>query len=1279
MTAHDYWMALSDQLGEQKCLPIWQWSAFEDSQSARNQLNAIREILENHFTRKEFGPNVAVLFLIHCALKMRLDLQWSNSIKSYREDIFNNVDWGNQQQWISLIKSAENVLQRKPLETKNRYEARIKIESGIPLSAIKQGTEQTTWRHLKRIWNRIDLPDTVLERWIEDEYEANQNSNHQNVLPGGEGAGFHFLKYGITILRDVDENNISRSLEQRHHFYPSTQGFVQFLEGSNRERDLDNELNWRKIVQINRILRLTGSPILYTHFILREDPSKQICDVILKCPSKESKTIAYDNGNFAPGTKPSGFFDSIEPVEIEINYQRDGAYQKINQQILDKLTADIIFFKPFYRNGELRENYYTHLERQPKAIEFPIVAALSDDYQNSYCLNTRDFFVGNINIKGLGNYNLYKFENLRDYNSSGLSNCPTELKLESPRQHFDVFQNGRKIKKISSGWPISPIFSSSVLRQSNGRWENVHFYNEVKNIHLSNFKLNTDNSEKGTEIAVFPKNFLYKFEFSRNSVIGLKLYSGANTEICPKEIRIDRIIANETLWSSLKHESIIECDIITDNDKILTLRIPSPIEGLSWRFESGNLPDTDDGCKKIPLRESKKTFLHYEATQGNSVILPDRIHWVISLMDYGQRLLLRDEIQYISNKYKDKSLFLELPNYLDILFSSTNSTEAKIKIEAHLLLDGEPANYRASNESRRISLIISRFDERTPPAETSYFYFGLLNPQDKCTQLNETPSQDELSKDFWVKVPAIELPGNHLVWNGIHRIRSYENNIFRADGLQGIQSILANKNYSEVISGLQEYFNTNKLLSETDKTFIDKYMCFCFIHKIPLCNLWLLQVVLECDWIACQIPSITELINKNESSYKFAFDGRLLRPEILGHEQYSAAFYDDTEDEIDESTINAFNLNSNLEKWRSVTGTFENLGKKYEKFFQEEVKWENVKEWKKTVCYIVENVILTPNNNDQRHQQHYLQALRCLRLLETVDDKSVALLLQKLVLNKYEKNIKGGFEYSARAVSKELGVKIDEEIGSYDGKYGFSVEQATHNGRIFALNKCWEKIVDKCCERYNSSPSQYGSRPNSCEKLEDFKNIIKPIIQQFQANKKNTGLIPTQKIDKLIINLEREIEEEAIQELESHPGVKQWLKDYSIIAPDNSPDITEIKNSFISSNCQNYEYTNDVKRVCHALALKALLQNRLEKIDQKYHLDTITFKNDLDIIIDKDDELPYQEELIKGFDYLSEWIKLNRPEISEYFKQREPWWRYHCMAFPDDVKLGFPKKLLERD
>lgn len=1271
MTAYDYWASLSNRIGEEKSLPIWQWHVFEKTEDARREMNSIREILNYHFTRNEFGENVAALFLIHCALKMRLDLLWSDNIPSYRDSIFRDVVW-NQNRWSELIEAGEKVLGRIPLDTQNLYEARIKIEAGIPLRSIREGSEQTTWRTLKQVWNRIDLPDTVLGRWIEEEYDKNQHTGHQNPLPGGEGAGFYFLKYGVDILRDVDENRISENIERNHHFYPSTQSFEQFLKGNGGDRNNDNELNWRKIIQINRVLRLTGSPTLYTHFISKEDASRQVRDITLKCSNKDPKIIRYDNGRFAPNAKSSGYFDSLEPVDVDICYQIRGEYFHIKQQILDKLVSDVMLFTPLHRDGVLKENYYTHLERMPRSLGthseyFPLVAAVSDDFQDSNALNVSDFFIGNINIKGLGNYSLYKFGDFGDYNSSGLNKCPTELKLELPRQHFDVFLNGRKIRKISFGWPISPILSSKLLQKKNSGWEDVPLYKRIDKISFSSFKINSDQNEKGTEIAVFPKYFSYKYNYNvqRRCFDGITLYKNANFDtISPTEVRINGAIANEHTWQFLNHDSIIECDVSTNENQILTLRIPSPIEGVSWQFESGNTPDNDDNRKRIPLREAPKTFLHYEVAQGNQTILPDRVHWIITLMDGGRSVLQRDDVQDISNRYRDSTLFLELPDYLETLFSSTNSLEAKVKIEAHLLLVGELNNYRVARDTLHTSLIVSRFDERTPPADTSYFYFGLLNPQDHCTSLNTIPNQEELSKDYWIKVPAIALSDKRLVWDGIHRIRSFEGNIFNADGLQGLQAILMG-NYFEVMNELRNHFKF-KGISKEDICFIDNYINFCHNHEIPLCNLWLLQVVLECDWIACQIPSISKLLNK--SNYKFAFDKRLIRPEIvakygqtLDFLQNQERFEEESETDVDETVINAFDLSSTIGRWRSVIGTFNNLSKKYGSFWKN-IQWENVNEWKKFICYIVDNVILTPNNDDERHQQHYQQALYCLRLLETVDKNAVASLLQGIVQWKYKKNIKGEFKRSAKLASGELHININTEIDAYESDFGNSVIDAQINGRNFALDKCWEKLIAKYHEICHLPQDNDLERPIGCEDYDGFKNEIRSLIC---ANVQNI-MINTDEIEDnddaghFIADLITEVNNQRFHEIETLPGIIQWRRDFSIITHGLVPNVKDIISSFDIQQNPSYEYNNETKRKCHVYALKTLIRNKLKG----RNLDEIIA--DTEDLVDEDNDLPYYEdELTENTDFAKEWVELHKEDIRNKLMKKKAVWHKHCVAYPD--------------
>ena len=102
MNCHDYWKYLLEEknVKEEKDLPIWKWTVFENPEDAKREMEAIRDVLTPSLEISWRNDEVSVLFLVYCALKMRLDLLWSDNIESYR-GYFSNI---SSSKWGELIK-----------------------------------------------------------------------------------------------------------------------------------------------------------------------------------------------------------------------------------------------------------------------------------------------------------------------------------------------------------------------------------------------------------------------------------------------------------------------------------------------------------------------------------------------------------------------------------------------------------------------------------------------------------------------------------------------------------------------------------------------------------------------------------------------------------------------------------------------------------------------------------------------------------------------------------------------------------------------------------------------------------------------------------------------------------------------------------------------------------------------------------------------------------------------------------------------------------------------
>lgn len=1067
MNCHDYWIYLLEEknVKEEKDLPIWKWSAFENPEDARREMNVIRDILtpslEMECLNGDYSAEVSVLFLVHCALKMRLDLLWSDNIDSYR-GCFSNI---TQQKWGKLIKKAEKrVLKRPPLledaEAPRPYEARVKVEAGLPANSLCQ-TENGFFRDLKRIWNRMDFAESVLQRWGEEEF----SKDPKIAFAGGIGAGLAFFQYATEILRDVDTcqkktgDSISSILIHRHHFNGPLESFEDYL---NNDNERDTGINWRKLLNIKRILCLGAKPKLVTYYQI-SDHCYNIDRLTLVNSVENDITWEYDrNGFLCPGRDRVGSYaDASKKISIVVG-KRDGSQEE--QVVIDELSKDVIYFKPFLnKDGEIIKGYFetASLPAKKSNIEFPLVVAIPEGEKEIDVSLLEQFFKGN--FTAVCSYSVYLINNLDEYNRSGLCKLALKIRMEPLLQYVQTSINGKSIRNQSLGYPHSPATSLPLYYEDTEEWKRVPLYSNLKEIEVRKFKLGESSDATETEVVVFPRGFRYEYQYSSEG----RCYSGLNVftdypkktqRLNIKETRIDKNIASPELWSSLKHESDIQCDVEINDGKILTLHLPSPCPGISWICPSET--DVDNGMPRIPLCEVANTRLRYVDSNN----LSSELHWIVSMYDGNDQLKLQRE-DFIKTKSLNRqgdTILAELPNYLEKIFSATNSLVDKIRIEAHMLLEGE--FNKASSGDRCAKIVVSRFDEKEPAEQTSYFYFGIYNPKEHCSRLLDcVPNEEELSKDRWIKVPAEALPDGRLEWDGVHRIRPLHNEKDReieTGNLSALQKCLVSNNYTEVQDKLKEYFVKDNL-SDEDCAFIDEYVVFCLTHHIPLCNLWLLQAVLECDWIACQIPSINKLLKM--SSYKFAFDVRLLRPEIIAKYNKNHTLDDilknwsepfNPQNVVKTSLFNDYENNDDLKGlcdcafWHSVKGTFDNLGKNYGRFFDH--SWNNVEPWEKVVCYIVHNVILTPEGDDSRNRRHYSNAMLCLRFLESIDENAIGGLLDAVVKWKFLKRRNYAFKTSANERARELGLEIDDAgFEIIDEKLGCSEREAKENGREY--------------------------------------------------------------------------------------------------------------------------------------------------------------------------------------------------------------------------------------
>ena len=1107
MRAGDYWRDLeeNEHVAEEKYLPIWKWSVWkrrlwDRSVEERNQeLCKIQNCIDESIKRNETGNYVKVMFLVYCALNVRLNKLWSVDEK---KDI---VKCGWERYW-NYICGAESFLNRSSLDGKP-FIARVKVEAGLPLRSFCDSSDGF-FSAMKRIWNRIGDPDSELLRWGEEE-------NDKNRFPGCEGAGLQFFQYATELLRNVDARHketgksISKILEEEY-YYRLPQKFEDMWLQKNSESE---ELDLRSIVRVKRILILQNSRFFFSRFEYLPDDSRTIQRLEVS-NYKECKKCEYDNGS------PLEDADFISDVtqELWVKIVKKDKTEK-TQRVLGKLSGDVLFFKPFVYKENVYSDYY-ELVSAPLDNVFPIILAIPDNYDD-VCLNKKnleDFFDSDLDCSGK-QYKLYRFSNKESLEQCGVNKLSLKLEMNELAQKIECFIDGKRVRNISLGYPRSPIVSQSLLYKNNGseQWKELHWGNIPRKVSVCIFKLSGINHTTETEVVVFPKNFHYNFIYSKkNEVCGLNL-NGV-------EKYSTRILGDdncERTWEQLDYKCHIECAIKLPDGRCLSLKIPSPKPGIFWECDSVNSQNHNSKIlgsvgEKVSLSDT--VWLRYEPARSVRNEQPSKIYWFVSLYDHGEHLVgLEDCVNVEQSTKGPGSLFVKLPTYLPQIFSATNSLEAKIEIEARILLPGEEKSSPSKDSGRIAKLTVTRYDESEQFKD--FFCFGLYNPNEHCLPLNEIPNEQMLGKDFWVKVPARGLSDGLVKWDCIHRIRPYgeckELDDDVRECLSELLKCLLSNDYKQVRENLQKYFK-NKQLSNDDKEKIDRYMQFCVLHDIPLSSFWLLQVVLEHDYIACQIPSVARCLSR--SSYRFAFDERLMRPKEI--EKYNSIpevkkiidaiwkpdeFDGPCKSELFEKQTFDFLDEKNFSQKRnvgisSVVGTFPQLRESYGKFFKNRF-WTEVKNWEKCVCYIVCNVVL-PDESD-RHFDHYTSALLCLRMLEIIDKNAVRLLLHNITRWKLKNTIDYHFKKKIDSLLDELKSKeIDLELpeNCLEQNNGTCLIEADQNG----LKYVWNLLVKDCCRKENLSLELFSENPDGCDSVDDLLKKLK--LESRNAYLKQLGI-----------------------------------------------------------------------------------------------------------------------------------------------------------------------------
>lgn len=888
-----YWDTLKNSVNTEE--PIYKWKCFHSIDEIQEKINQITDVLKafnygNAYQRDDEKKAFSCLFLIRCALLCRLGNDWDLE----RNDLFfegiGQPYFDRSSDWSSCIKTAEKVLHRTPLmryninlnneRTAKKYCARVLVEAGLPLNSLQGhgGIFSKVEDGLKNIYNLYSqtTSEIAYERQIR-EFMASGNlydaKGQSFWLPGGYAGCRNFFSIGLELLESLDgqsPNQIMQSLKEQGFDKPTHES-IDYIFG------LQNRSQNRKALSIKRYLYWDDSDEIYA--LIAYKPAAKL---------PETRRLELKIAN-----TPVDHWTYAGNGTINGECQRKCWYDNVFSSAILKKDADQIEvlesvdrFNPIFFKHSSEKLYEWVAEPSFKNSDFPICVIFPNGYIEDHALNLSDIETTNLALENdTINYQVYKFISESQLNRAGLSFASTRLVLAPPQKVFTVSYIGSDGKKYrnptqSTEYPRPPLRDlNSIVLSSEDRknWTENFTVVDENDFHFAYYKLDSAAStDPGSGILILPREFNYTFisdSSSGDSFTGIQFQyrndEGELKNIEDVEVFIDSPSqpASKSDWESLKHNSIIRCIIKNSRNEKLDLIIPSPIMGASWFFTSND--NSDQTKSRQASATNYKTAVKLNCVQQSA----DRfdVLYKIKLIDNDQTLLEFTDC-LIPQLNGTNNYFLDLPSYLDKLFSATNSLNAKMSIVAEV---------KNSNgiSIKTDALELTRFDENN--YEGHFFCIGLL--YQKTLDLDNEPTTEERQHELWLKVPAYLSSTGDVKWNHRNRIRLINNFITETATLNDFQKLLLGNDYLQVQNQIRLYFDTHcQNLDDDVIQLIERCFDLCVKYDIPICNLWALQATIQDDRIFVQLPNIYKFKHLlNENTFLCSFDWQLIRPSAL--------------------------------------------------------------------------------------------------------------------------------------------------------------------------------------------------------------------------------------------------------------------------------------------------------------------------------------------------------------------------------------------------------------
>lgn len=1012
--------------------PVYKWNCFNTISSINRYIEEIAEKLrsirysdaydrndwktKSHEQKKNQSPEriaFSCLFLVRCALICRIGKDWDlNVLSEFFEDIGQD-NFDQRLDWKSCITTAEAALCRAPLVRYNMYNdraprkycARVLVEAGIPLQAF-QGNNYVTSKVVTGLKNVCKLyfstmNENAYEKTIKNFMESGDLENPQGqsfFLPGGIAGCRSFFSIGLEfiehVVRGLDENkdtDIEILLKELGFENPSN-GAIDYVFGT-----CSNKRN-KKPLSIKRILHWEDEDYP-TQVYIKCTPTHnfgETCHFELKIAGKSAFEWNYaSNGVITEDSKNPPYQDHVFDSATLV---KNGLVE-LGSEILGAVDcSNPIFFKRTADEGDYEWAPSTIFS----ASNFPICAIFPEGYIEEHRLDLTHVEASELTIENETiSYQVYRFKNDTELNNAGLSFASTQLVLETPENNFAIDlidSKGRKHRNptLTTECPRAPLrFLNAIVLTSEDRcnWSRRPTMDNENLFYFAYYKLNTaTRNDPGCGILVLPRGFNYKFLYNDD----LKCYTGIELSYVDEdravkrienvEVLIDGSLASPRAWQNIQHNSIIRCIVRNDRNEEIHMVVPSPAIGLSWFFNDV----TNKSISAVNYKKTVKLNCVCDKESVNSF----HIRYHLQLVD-GDNVLLKFE-DNVKLPHQENGGLLDLPPYLDKLFSATNSLSAKIRVSAEIMKGDDSTPYKIEDDE---ILEITRFDERDYSG--LYFCVGILRQQ--VLERNTMPTFDQQQHDLWIKVPAISSSdGKLLKWNHLNRIHLINNNVGDTSNLNNFQKMLIGSDFEQAQKKLKNYFDNHcRNLDEETIEVIKNSFNLCVDYDIPICNLWALQATIQDDRIFVQIPNIYDFKHLlNENTPRCSFDWQLIRPDSLDYvkdenvrkwmKKYIIGFLF-TDESVTETFVHSWEINldgipvfpdldddeDNIGEWKSIHNQNQ---------FEEDMKRTHHSELELLLYFIVKNVVY---GTDEHFNQLRTWALLCLKYLKIQNAKYV--------------------------------------------------------------------------------------------------------------------------------------------------------------------------------------------------------------------------------------------------------------------------------------------------